>query len=118
MSSRESPSLDLAAELFGQRLSRLREDARLSQSGLARRVGSSQSAISQIEAGDRSPSYGMLVQLADALGVSLAYLVGAAVEQLTPEEEVHFRRYRALSEDAQRELDSYAEFLRSKYQQI
>ena len=119
MSSRESRSEErTATELFGQRLARLREDAGLSQSGLARRVGSSQSAISQMEAGDRSPSYGMLVQLADALGVTLAYLVGAGVEQLSPEEEVHFRRYRALPGDAQRELDSYAEFLRTKYQQL
>ena len=109
------PDLRLATETFGQRLARLREDAGLSQSALARRVGTSQSAISQMEAGDRSPSYGMLVQLADALGVSLAYLVGAQVEQLTPAEEVHFRRYRALPETAQRELDAYVDFLQTKY---
>ena len=117
MSSRESLRGE-HAELFGQRLARLRDDAGLSQSGLARRIGTSQSAISQIEAGDRSPSYGTLVQLADALGVSLAYLVGASVEQLTEDEEAYFRTYRALPEDAQRELHSYVEFLRSKYQQL
>src|SRR2546422_45336 len=105
-----------AAETFGERLARLREDAGLSQSALARRVGVSQSAISQMEAGDRSPSYGMLLQLADALGVSVAYLVGADVEQLSPVEEKHFRRYRALPAEAQQELSAYVDFLRTKYE--
>lgn len=116
MSSRERRSDPKeAVETFGERLARLREDAGLSQSALSRRIGTSQSAISQIEAGERSPSYGMLVQLADALGVTMAYLVGAAVEQLSPAEEVHFRRYRALPADAQRELDAYAGYLQTKY---
>jgi transcriptional regulator with XRE-family HTH domain len=106
---------EAAIEAFGPRLARLREDAGLSQSALSRRIGTSQSAISQMEAGDRSPSYGMLVQLADALGVTIAYLVGAAVEQLSPAEEVHFRRYRALSADAKRELEAYAGYLQAKY---
>jgi transcriptional regulator with XRE-family HTH domain len=68
-----------------------------------------------MEAGDRSPSYGMLLQLAEALGVSLAYLVGAEVEQLTAAEERHFRRYRALSPTAKRDLEAYVEFLQTKY---
>lgn len=107
--------LTTAVEDFGGRLARLREDAGLSQSALAKRVGASQSAISQMEAGDRNPSYTMLSQLAEALGVSTAYLVGAAVEQLTPAEEVHFRRYRALPAVAQQELDAYVDFLRTKH---
>lgn len=105
----------VAAETFGHRLERLRDDAGLSQSSLARRVGVSQSAVSQMESGERSPSYGMLVQLADALGVSVAYLVGAAVEQLSPVEEKHFRRYRALPTDARQELSAYIDFLHTKY---
>ena len=116
MSSRERRvDPKLAAETFGQRLGRLREDAGLSQSALARRVGISQSAVSQIEAGDRSPSYGMLVQLADALGVSIAYVVGGEIEQLSPVEERHFRRYRALPTEGQRELSAYVDFLQTKY---
>jgi len=103
------------AETFGERLGRLREDAGLSQSALARRVGVSQSAVSQMESGERSPSYGMLIQLADALGVSIAYLVGAKVEELSPIEEKHFRRYRALPTEAQQELTAYVDFLHTKY---
>ena len=87
----------------------------MSQSALARLLGISQSAISQIESGERSPSYGTLVQLADALGVSLAHLVGGEVEQLTPGEEKHFHRYRALPTAAREELSAYVDFLRTKY---
>lgn len=61
---------------LGARLARLREAAHLTQSGLARLVGISQSAVSQIESGERNPSYGMLVQLADGVGVTTSFLVG------------------------------------------
>ncbi len=88
----------------------------LSQSALARGIGTSQSAISQIEAGDRNPSYDMLRQIAEALGVSVPYLVGAEVESLQPEEELHFRQYRTLSEGARDELNQYLTFLRFKHQ--
>jgi hypothetical protein len=57
----------------------------------------------------------MLVQLAEALGISVPYLVGADVEKLSSKEEVHFRRYRALPPTGQRELDAYIEFLHTKY---
>jgi transcriptional regulator with XRE-family HTH domain len=99
---------------FGTRLAQIREDAGLTQSGLARRVGTSQSAISQIEAGERNPSYEMIRQLADAFGVTLGYLIDGQVEGLKPHEEAHFRQYRSLSEEARRELEDYAAFLRSR----
>lgn len=66
----------LKEQAIGKRVAFFREREGLSQSGLARIVGASQSAISQIESGDRTPSYGILVQLADACRVSLARLVG------------------------------------------
>lgn len=102
---------------FGQRLAQIREDAGLTQSALARAVGTSQSAISQIEAGDRNPSYEMIRQIAEALGVTPSYLVGGKVEGLTPEEEIHFRQYRSLPEDAREELKEFAGYLRMKYSQ-
>jgi transcriptional regulator with XRE-family HTH domain len=100
---------------FGARLATIREDVGLSQSALARAVGTSQSAISQIEAGDRNPSYEMIRQIAGALRVSPAYLVGGEVEGLTPEEEVHFRQYRSLPDEAREELSEFAAYLRIKY---
>jgi transcriptional regulator with XRE-family HTH domain len=99
---------------IGKRIAEVRDQAGLSQSALAREMELSQSALSQIEAGERNPSYDTLRQIADALGVSVAYLVGAEVEDLTAEEEAHFRQYRGLSEDARRELREFAAYLKQK----
>lgn len=102
---------------LGARIATIREDAGLSQSALARAVGTSQSAISQIESGERNPSYTMIRQIAEALRVSPAYLVGGDVEGLTAEEEVHFRQYRSLPDEAREELNEFAGYLRMKYAQ-
>jgi len=100
---------------IGPRIAEIREQAGLSQSALARAAGTAQSAISQIEAGERNPTYEMLRQLAKALGVSVPHLVGAEVETLTAEEKVHFRNYRGLTPDAKRELEDFAAYLRKKH---
>jgi transcriptional regulator with XRE-family HTH domain len=100
---------------IGKRIAEIREQSKLTQSALARAVGISQSAISAIEAGDRNPSYDMLRQVADALGVTPAYLVGAEVEGLRPEEVAHFRQFRSLPTEAREELAEYAAYLRHKH---
>jgi transcriptional regulator with XRE-family HTH domain len=100
---------------IGKRIAEIREQAGLSQSGLAREIGTSQSAISQIEGGERNPSYDMLRQISEALRVSVAHLVGADVEKLTPEEQAHFRNYRGLAPEAKRELEDFAAYLRQKH---
>lgn len=99
---------------IGPRLAKIREDAGFTQSSLARAVGLSQSAISQIEAGERNPSYETIRQIAHAMKLTPAYLVGAEIEGLTENERALFRQYRGLSEDARRELEEYAAYLRSK----
>ena len=100
---------------IGTRIAEIREQAGLSQSALARAIGISQSAISQIESGERNPSYDMLRQLAQALGVSVPHLVGAEVEKLNPDEQEHFRNYRGLAPEARRELEDFAAYLRQKH---
>ena len=99
---------------FGKRLAQVREDAGFTQSSLARAVGLSQSAISQIEAGDRNPSYETIRQLAEAMSLTPAYLVGGEVEGLTEGEQALFRQYRGLDDAAKRELEQFAGFLRAK----
>lgn len=99
---------------IGQRIAEVREQAGLTQSALARAMGISQSAVSQIESGERNPSYDMLRQVAKALDVSVAYLAGAEVERLRPEEEAHFRQYRGLTPEAREELQAFAAYLRHK----
>lgn len=98
---------------LGARVQEIREDQGLTQTQLAELVGTSQSTISQIEAGDRNPSYKMLRQLASALKVTVGYILGEEeIGDLNPEEEAHFREYRGLSDGARRQLRQYAQFLR------
>ena len=100
---------------LGSRLQEIREDQGVTQTELAARVRTSQSTISQIEAGDRNPSYRMLVKLAAALGVTVGYVLGEdPVGDLDPATEAHFRQYRGLSDDARRQLTEYARFLRKR----
>lgn len=57
----------LACQLIEARLSR-----KLSQRQLAKKVGTSQAAISRIEAMSGNPSLGFLKRLSEALGVKLS----------------------------------------------
>ena len=100
---------------FGRRLQEIRTDAGLTQSGLARALNTSQSAISQMERGEREPSFRMLRRLARALGVSPAHLLGRDVEELSAAEQVHFRQYRGLPDEAKEEIRNFAEYLSQKH---
>ena len=100
---------------FGRRLQEIRTDAGLTQSGLARALNTSQSAISQMERGEREPSFRMLRRLARALGVSPGHLLGRDVDELSPAEQVHFRQYRSLPDEAKEEIRNFAEYLSQKH---
>ena len=99
----------------GDRIAQIRAEAGFTQSALARAIGTSQSAISQIEAGERNPSFEMLRQIATALDVTPSYLIDERVEGVRPEEEAHFRQYRGLPEAARKELEDFAAYLRQKH---
>ncbi len=62
--------------LIHERLRKAREDSGLSQSELATRVQVQPPVISHFETGKRSPSIVSLRRLADALDVSVDYLLG------------------------------------------
>jgi transcriptional regulator with XRE-family HTH domain len=61
---------------FAERLRKIREEKGLTQAELAQRSGLQPSAIAHFEAGRRSPSLDNLRRLADALSVTLDYLLG------------------------------------------
>lgn len=69
-------------ETFGQQVRRLREHQGFTLSELARRSGLSRSYLYQIESGESSPTHEKLEPLANALGVTLADLLGAREERL------------------------------------
>lgn len=66
-------SMELAETVF-----RAREAAGLTQAELARRMGTTQSAIAAIESGARTPTVELLDRLARACGARLTISIGAA----------------------------------------
>ncbi len=60
---------------FGEKISKLKKAKKMSQVELARITGISRDAISKYERGDVSPSVEYAKRIAEALGVSLDYLV-------------------------------------------
>jgi len=68
---------DLALEL-AQLVYDTRKAAGLSQAELARRMGTSQSTISQIENAGQVPSVAMLRRLAKAVGHDIPFVISAA----------------------------------------
>jgi DNA-binding XRE family transcriptional regulator len=67
-------------------LGHLRMQQGLSQSELARRIGTSQSRLSRIEAGLDDPRYSTLTKIAAALGVDLNTLAQALAASQTVEQ--------------------------------
>lgn len=68
-------------ETFGRRLRTARERAELSQTALARKLGMTRQALSQMETGKRrSEGVQLLAALALSLGVSTDFLVGLTEE--------------------------------------
>ncbi len=62
----EVKQLAIAAEIMA-----LRKKRKLTQVKLAKKASTSQSAIAQIEAGERSPTVNTLIKIADATGTKL-----------------------------------------------
>ena len=66
---------EVARLVFGNHIRACRERAGLTQEELARRLGCTQSFISQIEAADARPTLGTLQKVAEALGCPIGDLV-------------------------------------------
>jgi len=80
------PVIDLAAHDGGLGLSghvrRLRLESGLSQAGLARALGTTQSAVARLESGRQAPTVETLRRLADCLGCE--FVVHVAPSQPQP----------------------------------
>ncbi len=62
-------------------ISKLREEAYLSQASLAQKADLTPTSIGEVESGEHEPTYGTMRRLARGLGVSLPTLV-RAIEEL------------------------------------
>lgn len=114
-------------EEFKDRLRRAREARGLSQLDLANKTaeagkpGLQPAAISHFETGQRSPSFENLRKLADALSVSIDYLLGRIDEEqhgkgmaAAPRAQQLFRNAEKLSEEGFSQLEMMAQMLRER----
>lgn len=70
---------------IGQRIKSAREKQKLSMNALAKLSGAAQSAISEIEAGGRQPSFELLERIVTGLGYTLSdFFATQEVETLSP----------------------------------
>jgi len=101
---------------FAELLKAVREEKGLSQTELATKTGLQPSAISHFESGRRSPSFDNLRRLADALNVTIDYLLGRSDqrEAAGPAVDTLFRNYQKLTDDDQEQVNKFAEFLAEK----
>lgn len=90
----------------GERIKELRQSHKMTQKILGERVGVTKGAISIYEAGDRYPSYDVLLRIAAVFHVSTDYLLGL---EDTPKVSLE-----GLSEDNVRLVLELVEALRGK----
>ena len=83
------------------------------QAALAARAGLAPAAVSHFENGARRPSAANLERLADALSVSVDYLLDRHVDKDTdsPQSQAVFRHMAEMSDDALSELQRFSERL-------
>jgi len=72
----------MMSENFAERLKEIRKSKNLKQSDLANKTGLKVAAISFFETEKRRPSMGNLIKLADALSVSVDFLLGREVARV------------------------------------
>lgn len=106
---------------FQHRLRAARESKGLSQAQLAEKSKLTAAAISHFETGQRAPSFENLRKLADALDVSVDYLLGRIDEEkhgtglaAAPRAQVLFRDLEKLSNESFGTLEMMVKALRAK----
>ena len=102
------------SEIFSKRLKKIREEKKLSQADLAKKAGLQPAAISHFETGQRKPSFDNLKRLANALNISIDYLLGRKIKDAGDIAEKLFRNFEKLSTDDQQRMKDFAEFLAQK----
>lgn len=112
---------DQEAIKIGKRIKETREKLGFNQAKLAAEAEITPAAISQIEAGDRTPSTPILRRLASALQVSADYLLGstdkAELKDLLQDQSLQkfFRGFQDLSEQDKVQIEKQIDFLRSQH---
>lgn len=71
---------------FGERLSKLRTEKKMSQAELSARLNIAKSTLAMYETDKREPSFETLERIADFFGVKTDYLITGNIEDSSPSE--------------------------------
>lgn len=105
----------LPTKAVGERLRRLRQERRITQTDLARQIGIQQSDLSRMENGEYRVSLDTLFRLLQIFQLPLAEFFGDLSESsLTSPEANLLQSFRALSRESQREVLDFVAFKRDR----
>lgn len=95
----------LQLELVGRKIRQLRRQRKLTQVELAERIGIHQSDLSRMEQGEYKVGLDTLLKILQTFNLS----IGDFFEE-RPNETALLNKYKSLSDEAQREVESFIEF--------
>src|ERR1700704_1608264 len=102
-------------QLVGRKIRELRKERKLTQVELSARLGIQQSDLSRMEKGEYRVSLDTLFRILAEFRMSIGeFFEGVAQETITPRDVKLVEEFNALPHDAQREVEEFIAFKRSK----
>lgn len=104
---------------LGNKLRELRISMGINQKEIAKMLNIDRSTYGKYETGDSSPDYDKLTKLADYFNVTIDYLLGRSDRKTTNKQKpntiaAHLPEGVKLTEEEQKQLDDYIQFLLSR----
>lgn len=105
-------------QLVGRKIRELRKEHKLTQMELSARLGIQQSDLSRMEKGEYRVSLDTLFRILAEFKMSIGeFFDELAQESITPRDMRLVQQFNALSEDAQREIESFIAFKQAQSRQ-
>jgi transcriptional regulator with XRE-family HTH domain len=102
-------------QLVGQKIRQLRKEHKLTQVELSQRLGIQQSDLSRMEQGEYRVSLDTLFRILAEFKMSMGeFFEDVAQESVTPRDVQIVQQFKALPEDAQREVEDFIAFKQSQ----
>lgn len=89
---------------LGQHITTLRKEKKLSQNELGKKAGTSGDLIGRYERDEVKPSIDVIIRIADALDVSIDFLVGKTSFEMNQEMLNRFQEVSALPDSAKKQI--------------
>ena len=101
--------------LVGRKLRKLRKEHRLTQTELSNRIGIQQSDLSRMEQGEYRVSLDTLFKILGEFDMGIGEFFGeSAPPEFSPRDMRLVRQFKRLDTEAQREVESFIDFQRSR----